>query len=158
MSHLQRSVVLVKPDALQRGLVGDIVSRFERKGLKLIAVKMTHLTDKILDRWYVHHKDKPFFKDLKKFMMSSPVIAMLWEGMECISAVRKLCGETAGYEAEAGSIRGDLSMSGQHNVIHASDGAETAKKEQQLIFDEEEIYDYDKGEYLWVYSLEERDE
>lgn len=156
MPKLQRSVVLIKPDALQRGLVGEIISRFEKKGLKLMAVKMMNLTDELLDEWYVHHKEKPFFEDLKQFMKSGPAVAMLWEGLECIKTVRKLCGVTTGYEAEAGSIRGDYSVSGQHNVIHASDSEVTAKKEESLIFDKDEIYDYDKGEYLWVYSLEER--
>lgn len=157
MSKLQRSVVLVKPDALQRGLVGEIISRFERKGLKLVGLKMMKLSHEILDTWYAHHKEKPFFGQLKEFMMSTPVIAMLWEGLECISTVRKLCGTTKGYEAEAGSIRGDLSMSNSNNIIHASDSLETAKKEQSLIFKSQEIFDYDKGDYLWVYSLEERE-
>ncbi len=157
MAKLQRSVVLVKPDALQRGLVGEIISRFERKGLKLMAIKMMVLPDELLDQWYSHHKEKPFFGNLKKFMMAAPVVAMLWEGLEAVKTVRKLCGVTTGYEAEGGSIRGDFSISGQHNVIHASDSVETAKKEQDLIFDQNEIFDYDKGDYLWVYSLEERE-
>lgn len=157
MPKVQQSVVLLKPDALQRGFVGEIISRFERKGLKLMAIKMMTLTSEVLDEWYAHHKDKPFFTDLKKFMMSGPTIAMLWEGLECITTVRKLCGVTTGYEAEAGSIRGDYSVSGQHNIIHASDSQEMVKKEEELIFDKKEIFDYDKGEYLWVYSLEERE-
>jgi len=157
MAKLQRSVVLLKPDALQRSLVGEIISRFERKGLKLMGLKMMVLTDELLDDWYVHHKDKPFFGNLKKFMTAAPVVAMLWEGLECIGTVRRLCGVTKGYEAEGGSIRGDFSISGQHNIIHASDGVESAKKEQSLIFDKDEVFDYDKGEYLWVYSLEERE-
>jgi nucleoside-diphosphate kinase len=156
MPKLQRSVVLLKPDALQRGLVGEIISRFERKGLKLMGLKMMVLTDGILNDWYSHHKDKPFFGNLKKFMSAAPVIAMLWEGLECVSTVRKLCGVTTGYEAEGGSIRGDFSISKQHNIIHASDSAATAKKEEGLIFDKDEVFDYDKGEYLWIYSLEER--
>jgi nucleoside-diphosphate kinase len=156
MAKLQRSVVLLKPDALQRGLVGEIISRFERKGLKLMGLKMMVLPDKLLDEWYSHHKEKPFFGDLKKFMMAAPVVAMLWEGLEAVRTVRKLCGVTTGYEAEGGSIRGDFSISGQHNVIHASDSIETAKKEEGLIFAKDEIFDYDKGDYLWVYSLEER--
>lgn len=154
---MQRSVVLVKPDALQRALVGEIISRFERKGLKLAAIKMAALTDEILNQWYVHHQDKDFFASLKKFMSSSPVIAMLWEGYECVAAVRKLCGTTTGREAEAGSIRGDFSMSGQHNIIHASDSPETAAKEEKLIFRPEEIFDYRKDEEVWVYAKNERE-
>ena len=153
---MERSVVLVKPDALQRGLVGEIISRFERKGLKLVAIKMIPLKDPILDQWYAHHKDKPFFANLKDFMKSSPVIAMLWEGLECVVAVRKLCGTTKGREAEAGSIRGDFSMSQQHNIIHASDSVETAKKEESLIFQPQEIYNYQKDEEVWVYAKDER--
>lgn len=157
MSKLQHSVVLLKPDAIQRGLVGEIISRFEHKGLKLIGLKMMNLSHDILDQWYSHHKDKPFFKSVKEFMMSTPVIAMLWEGLECVATVRKLCGTTKGYEAEAGSIRGDFSLSGQLNIIHASDSVETAKKEKDLIFNAKELFNYDKGEYLWVYSAEERE-
>jgi nucleoside-diphosphate kinase len=156
MPNLQHSVILLKPDALQRGLVGDIISRFEHKGLKLIGLKMMYMNDAILDEWYAHHKDKPFFTDLKKFMQSAPIVAMCWEGLEANATVRRLCGVTKGYEAEAGSIRGDYSMSGQHNIIHASDSSESADKERKLIFQDQEIFDYDKGEYLYVYSLEER--
>lgn len=156
MPNMQKSVVLVKPDALQRGLVGRIIQRFEDKGLKLRAIKMMEMTDELLDEWYAHHKDKPFFKDIKKFMESSPVVAMLWEGLDCIKTVRKLCGVTVGREAEGGSVRGDFSMSSQHNIVHASDSEETAKKEEVLIFDKDEVFDYDKGEYLYVYSVEER--
>lgn len=153
---MQRSVVLLKPDALQRGLVGDIISRFEHKGLKLVAVKMVRLTDELLDEWYAHHKDKPFFKSLKVFMESAPVVAMLWEGFEAVNTVRKLCGTTIGREAEAGSIRGDFSMSSQHNIIHASDSLETAKKEEEMIFKPAEVLDYQKDEEVWVYARDER--
>lgn len=154
---MQRSVVLLKPDALQRGLVGEIISRFERKGLKLVAIKMITMTDEVLDEWYGHHKDKPFFKSLKEFMASSPVVVLLWEGFECVTTVRKLCGTTVGREAEAGSIRGDFSMSSQHNIIHASDGPETAKKEADLLFEPEDIFGYRKDEELWVYAADERE-
>ncbi len=156
MSKLQRSVVLIKPDALQRGLVGEIISRFERKGLKLMGLKMLVLPDELLDQWYSHHKDKSFFGNLKSFMESAPVVVMLWEGLEAISVIRKLCGTTKGYEAEAGSIRGDYSISNSNNIIHASDSDEAAKKEEKLIFEKKDIFDYDKGDYLWVYSLKER--
>jgi nucleoside-diphosphate kinase len=154
---MERSVVLVKPDGVQRGLVGEIISRFEKKGLKLVGLKLMGLTDEILDEWYAHHKEKPFFGDLKQFMKSSPVVAMLWEGLECVEAVRKLCGVTLGRAAEAGSIRGDFGMSQSNNLIHASDSPGNAQKEEALIFTKNEIFDYDKGEYLYVYSVEERE-
>ena len=154
---MEKSVVLVKPDGLQRGLVGAIINRFERKGLKLVGIKMVALDDPILDDWYVHHKDKPFFKDLKEFMKSTPVVAMVWEGLEAISAIRKLVGITKAREAEMGSIRGDFGMSQSFNLIHASDSQETAAKEIRLLFDKNEIFDYNKSEYLHIYADEERE-
>lgn len=155
MQKTERSVVLLKPDGIQRGLLGEIVSRFERKGLKLVGLKLMRLTDDILDEWYAHHKDKGFFKDLKEFMMSSPIVAMLWEGVEAIDTVRKLVGATHGRLAEAGSIRGDFSMSQQLNLIHASDGAESAKKETDLIFKAEEIFEWESAADCLIYSKEE---
>lgn len=152
----QQSVVLVKPDGLQRGLVGEIISRFEKKGLKLSAIKMVQLTDEVLDEWYAHHKDKAFFPKLAGFMKRSPVVAMLWEGIECIDAVRKITGITKSREAEAGSIRGDLGMSQQHNLIHASDGVETAERERKLIFSDDDVFSYDKDIEVLIYSDEER--
>lgn len=153
---IQRSVVLVKPDGIQRGLVGEIISRFENKGLKLSALKMTRLSDEQLEQWYIHHKEKPFFPKLKNYMQMSPIIAMLWEGVECIDAVRKLTGITLGREAEAGSIRGDFAMSQQMNLIHASDSPENAAKEAKLIFGSTEVFDYQKDLEIFVYSEEER--
>jgi len=153
---MQRTVVLVKPDGLQRGLIGEIVARFERKGLKLVGLKMMRLNDELLDTWYAHHKDKSFFADLKSFMTWTPIIAMVWEGQEAISAVRKLVGVTRGYEAEAGSIRGDFAMSGSQNLIHASDEATNAEKEIGLIFTPEEIFQYETAEACLIYSDFER--
>lgn len=153
---MQKTVVLVKPDGLQRGLVGEIIGRFERKGLKLLGIKMMTMTDEIIDEWYVHHKDKDFFDDLKKFMTWTPIVAMVWEGLEVIPAVRKIVGITKGREAEAGSIRGDLGMSGSLNLIHASDSEEAAKKEMQLIFKNEEIFKYESGMECLVYEDKER--
>lgn len=152
---LQQSVVLVKPDALQRGLLGEIIHRFERKGMKLIGLKMMRLTDEILDAWYEHHKEKVFFADLKKFMQSSPIVVMLWEGIDAISVVRKIVGLTSGREAEAGSIRGDFSVSQQLNLIHASDAPEAAKKERGLIFKDDEVVDWQSAEECLFYSREE---
>jgi len=155
---IQQSVVLVKPDALQRGLLGEIIHRFERKGLKLVGLKMLRLTDEILDQWYVHHKEKSFFGGLKKFMQSSPVVAMLWEGIDAILVVRKIVGATSGREAEAGSIRGDFSMSQQLNLIHASDGIESAEKEKGLIFNADEVISWQSAEECLFYSQEELEE
>jgi nucleoside-diphosphate kinase len=153
---MQRTVVLVKPDGLQRALIGEIMHRFERKGLKLIGLKMMRLNDEILDVWYAHHKEKSFFKDLKGFMTWTPIVAMVWEGQEAVSAVRKIVGVTKGYEAEAGSIRGDFAMSGSQNLIHASDEPANAEKEIGLIFTPEELFQYESGSECLIYSEFER--
>lgn len=154
---MERSCVLVKPDGIQRGLVGEIIARFEKKGLKLVGLKMVHLDSEVVAKWYAHHKEKPFFKDLEKFMTSLPIVAMAWEGVECIDAMRILCGATKGRVADAGSIRGDLAMSQSNNLIHASDSVESAEKELGLIFNANEIFEYQKDIELHVYSPEERE-
>lgn len=153
---MEQSVVLVKPDGLQRGLIGEIIARFERKGLKLVALKMTHLDDETLDQWYSHHKDKPFFPKLKGFMMQTPIIAMMWEGLDAIDTIRKLVGVTKGREAEGGSVRGDFAMSVSNNLIHASDSTESAKREGELIFDTDEVFEYVSALDFLIYSDDER--
>jgi len=152
----EKTLVLVKPDAIQRGLIGEIVGRFERKGLKLVGIKMMSLDDEILVKHYSHLADKPFFGSLAKFMKSSPVIAMVWEGLEVVNAVRLLCGVTKARTAEAGSIRGDLAMSVSCNVVHASDTVENAQKEVERFFAEEELQDYRKSDYEHVYAEDEQ--
>jgi len=152
---MEKTLVLVKPDALQRGLVGEIVSRFERKGLKLVGLKMVHFTDEILDEWYAHLKDKDFFDEIKEYIKWTPIVAMVWIGLEAIPAVRNIVGITKSREAEAGSIRGDLGMSQQNNLIHASDSNESAKKEIELIFKGEEIFDYKSVSEALIYGKKE---
>lgn len=152
---MEKTVVLVKPDALQRGLTGEIIQRFDRKGLKLVGIKMLKLTDEILDEWYVHHKDKSFFSNLKSFMEWTPIVAMVWEGLDAITTVRKIVGITKGREAEAGSIRGDFGMSGSQNLIHASDSSQAAKKELKLIFRNNEIFNYQSASECLIYSKDE---
>ncbi len=137
-----RTAVLVKPDGLQRGLIGEIISRFERKGLKLVGLKMLNMTDEMLSEWYVEHRDKSFFGELKSFMGSMPIVAMVWEGVDVIPVVRKLVGTTLGREAEAGSIRGDFGMSQQYNLIHASSSESDAKREIGIVFDDDELIEY----------------
>ena len=126
---MERTVVLIKPDGVQRGLIGEVIHRFEVKGLKLCALKMVNLTDAILDEWYAHHKERPFFPALKQFMMSYPIVAMVWEGPEVTSVVRKMIGITAARQAEPGTVRGDFAISTQMNLIHASESVEAADKE-----------------------------
>lgn len=153
---MERSVVIVKPDGVQRGLIGEIIHRFERKGLKLVGLKMISLDDALLDEWYAHHKDKAFFPELKDFMKSYPVIAMLWEGFDAVVTIRKLTGATRARDAEAGTIRGDFGMSQQYNLIHASENAEIAKKEEKLMFKEDEIFTWEKLSDTLIYIKEER--
>lgn len=152
---MEQTIVLIKPDALQRGLTGEIIHRFERKGLKLVGIKMVSLNDVVLDEWYAHLKDKGFFKDLKGYMKSTPIVAMVWEGLEAVPAVRKIVGITKGREAEGGSIRGDFAMSGQQNLIHASDSKEAAEKEIKLIFDSNEIFEYKTAIECLIYGKDE---
>jgi nucleoside-diphosphate kinase len=153
---MEKTLILIKPDAIQRGLVGEITQRFEKKGLKLVGMKMMRLDDALLREHYSHIADKPFFPGISNFMQSSPVLAQVWEGLEIVEAVRILCGITKAREADAGSIRGDLAMSIQSNVVHASDSTENAKEEVKRFFNPEELFEYDKAEYLHVYAEDER--
>ena len=153
---MEQTVVLIKPDAIQRGLVGDITSRFEKKGLKLLAMKMMTLSDALLKEHYAHLADKPFFSGISNFMSSSPVVVQCWEGLEAVNAVRILCGITKSREADSGSIRGDLAMSIQCNVVHASDSAENGELEIARFFRKGELFEYDKMEFMHVYSEDER--
>ena len=153
---MERTLVLIKPDGVQRGLVGEIISRFEKKGLKMVGSKMMSLDEAVLREHYAHIADKPFFPGVSKFMKSSPVVAMVWEGVECVEAVRLITGVTKGRMADAGTIRGDLAMSVSCNVIHTSDSSENAVKEVARFFNPDELFEYAKSEYEHVYNDEER--
>lgn len=154
---MERTIVLIKPDALQRGLIGDILNRFERKGLKVVGMKMIRMDEDLLSEWYAHHKDKPFFPEIVSFMTWTPIVAFVLEGLDAIAAVRKIVGTTKGREAEAGSIRGDFGMSGQQNLVHASDSPENAKKEISIIFQKHELFDYESVTEVLIYGVEERE-
>lgn len=129
--------------------------RFETKGLKLVGLKMVAVDDDFLEEWYYHLKDKDFFKDIKKYLKWTPIIAMVWEGLDSITTVRKLVGVTKAREAEAGSIRGDFGMSQQNNLIHASDSLKSAARELKLVFRKDEIFDYKSGMDLLIYGKNE---
>lgn len=144
MPELQRSLILLKPDALQRDLLGSIVSRFERKGLKIVGLKLIRLSDELLDEHYSHLTDRPFFADLKKYMMQTPVVGIVLEGVGAIAEVRKVVGSTNPLEADAGTIRADFSMSMPSNLVHASDSEESASAEIKRFFKEEELFSYEK--------------
>lgn len=153
---MQRTAVLVKPDAMQRGLIGEIITRFERKGLKLVGMKMVAMSDEQLTDWYEEHKDKGFFGDLKNFMGSLPIVAMAWQGIDAVKVVRKLVGATSGREAEAGSIRGDFGMSQQLNLIHASSDPKAGERELSIVFGKDELFDYSGAMDSTVYADYER--
>ena len=152
----EKTLVLIKPDAIQRGLVGEVIGRFERKGLKVIGMKMMALDEAVLREHYAHIADKPFFPGVSQFMQSSPVIAICLEGLEVVQAVRILCGITKARAADSGSIRGDLAMSVACNVVHASDSLETAQKEVPRFFKADELHEYAKSEFEHVYTDDER--
>ena len=153
---MQRTVVLLKPDTLQRGLVGEIIHRFERKGLKIVGLKMMAVSDAILEEHYAHHKDKPFFDGLKKFMASAPVVCILVEGVDSIAVARKMAGATNSREAELGSIRGDFSMSTSANIIHVSDSEKSAKEEETRFFKGDEVFDWQSVVEPYLYSEDEK--
>lgn len=148
---MERTLIILKPDALQRNLVGEILARFERKGLKVIGCKMMRLDDAILAEHYAHHKDKPFFGQIKEFMKHSPVVVIALEGTGAVKGVRLISGATVGVDADAGTIRGDLAMSNQ-NLVHASDSPETAKEEIKRFFKPEELFEYEKLDDCMVYE------
>ena len=153
---MEQTLVIIKPDAVQRGLIGEVTTRFERKGLKLMGMKMIYLDDQTLKEHYSHLADKPFFPGIVKFMKSSPAIVQVWAGLDVVGAVRILCGVTKAREADAGSIRGDLAMSIQCNVIHASESVDAAKSEVARFFKKDELFTYDKSEWMHVYAEDER--
>ena len=153
---MERTLVLLKPDALQRGLMGEIISRFERKGLRIARLKMMRLTDDLLQEHYSHLSHLPFFGEIKAFMMRTPVVAMCLEGLGAVEAVRAMCGTTLAREAVPGTIRGDLAMSIQANLVHASDGPETAGKEVPRFFADSELFDYDWLPLQYIYTAKEQ--
>ena len=148
--------MLIKPDAIQRGMVGRITTRFEEKGLKLIGLKFMRLEDQILNEHYSHLADKPFFPGIRSFMQLTPVIAMCWEGLDVVETVRRLCGITKSREAAPGTIRGDLAMSVQANLVHASDSIPTAEQEIDRFFTSSELLEYETAATMLIYSSDER--
>jgi nucleoside-diphosphate kinase len=155
-SREEKTLVLIKPDAMQRALLGQIIRRFEDKGLKIVGMKMMQLDRDILKKHYAKHAEKPFFDSLAKSMSYSPIVAMVLEGIRAVSATRIIVGPTKGHEALGGSIRGDLSISGQSNLVHASDPEEDPAAEIALFFKPEEIFPYKRIDFEILYGDEER--
>ncbi|HYF51803.1 MAG TPA: nucleoside-diphosphate kinase [Planctomycetota bacterium] len=156
----ERTLVIIKPDGVARGLVGEIVTRFEKKGLSLAGLKLINVDKATAEKHYAEHASKPFFPSLLGFITSGPVVVMCLEGNSAISVVRGLIGPTSGVKAPGGTIRGDLALSGQNNLIHASDSPEAASRELELWFKAGELVPAGKGTgsaaRSWVYSAEER--
>jgi nucleoside-diphosphate kinase len=153
---MERTLVIAKPDAVQRGLIGEIITRLEKKGLKLIGLKMIQLEDALLREHYAEHIEKSFYKGLEEFMKSSPVVVMAWEGFECTASVRLIVGSTNPREAQAGTLRGDFSIGVGRNIVHASDGPQAGQDEVNRFFNDNELLSYDKSEYLHIYEPFER--
>ncbi len=145
----ERTFIAIKPDGVQRGLISEIIGRFERKGFKLVGLKQLIPSKELAQKHYGVHKDRPFFGDLVEFISSGPVIAMVWEGEGVILNARKLIGATKPLEAEPGTIRGDLAIDIGRNIIHGSDGSETAAFEINLWFEDSEINEWTTSDYKW---------
>ncbi len=152
---MERTLVLLKPSTVQRALIGEIISRFEKKGLRIAGMKMMQLDDEILEQHYAHLVKKPFFPSLKASMMKTPVVAICLEGVDAIAVVRYITGYTNGRKADAGTIRGDYCMSNQQNIVHASDSPEAAAIELKRFFRPEEIYDLRDLNLDRLYAVDE---
>lgn len=152
---MEKTLVILKPSCLQRGLVGEVTKRFEQKGLRLCGMKMCQLTDEQMSQHYAQHAGKPFFQQLKDAMMVTPVIVCCYEGVDAVEVVRQMAGVTNGRKALPGTIRGDFSMSFQENIVHTSDSIETAKIELQRFFKEDEIFDYPQPQFSFLYAADE---
>jgi nucleoside-diphosphate kinase len=148
---MERSLVLIKPDALQRGLAGVIISRLEQKGLKIVAMRMLHMDKALAERHYAIHKGKAFFGALVDYITSSPVIAIVLEGKNAVEIIRQMMGDTDPAKARGGTIRGDFGIDIGHNLVHGSDSVENATHEVGLFFSAEQITSYDRDMDNWLY-------
>ena len=152
---MERTLVLLKPDCVQRRLMGRVITRFEDKGFNIIAMKMLHVTPDLAKQHYAEHVEKPFYPGLEAFITGSPILAMVVEGLEAIRVVREMLGATNGLNAAAGTIRGDFSSSRQMNLVHASDGAEAAQREIALYFEDQELFTYEPSIRPWLRASDE---
>lgn len=149
---MEKSFVMIKPDAVQRRIIGKILTRFEEKGLQIIASKLLHIDESFAKKHYGEHSEKSFFNDLINYITSSPSFAMVIEGDDAISLIRKIVGATDPKEADLGTIRGDFAIDMGRNIIHASDSSASAKREIALFFDEDEICEYNIADKTWIYE------
>ena len=146
----ERTLVLVKPDGVQRGLVGEVITRLERRGLKLTGLKLMQVSDELARQHYGEHVDRPFFPGLVSFITSSPIVAMVWEANNAVEIVRNTMGQTNPVSSAAGTIRGDLGIDIGRNLVHGSDSPESAEREVNLFFRAEEILSYDRAVEPWL--------
>ncbi|HTE04789.1 MAG TPA: nucleoside-diphosphate kinase [Planctomycetota bacterium] len=152
---MERTLIILKPDAVQRGLMGAIMTRFEDKGLKVVAARFTRLSPSLLEKHYEAHKSRPFYPGLVRFMSESPVLVLALEGVGAITVCRKMMGATFGRDAEPGTIRGDFGVSRSYNLIHGSDSPQAAEREIGLFFDANEIVEWQPAGHTWVYDAED---
>jgi nucleoside-diphosphate kinase len=155
MPASERTLVLVKPDGVQRQLIGRIVSRYEDRGLKVVGLKLVRVDRELAERHYASHRGKPFFEGLVDFIISAPLVALALEGPNAIAVVRAINGATRPHEAAPGTIRGDFALETAQNIVHASDGPESASTELDIWFDPAELYDYDRDVDRWVLAPDE---
>jgi len=148
----ERTLIIIKPDGIQRHLAGQIIARFEKKGLKLVAAKFMQISQDLARKLYAVHQSKPFFEPVVEYLSSAPVFVMVWQADGVIGIARRMIGATFGYEAEPGTIRGDFSSSGRYNLVHASDSPESAQQEIKLFFKPNEIIDYQIPDANWLHS------
>ncbi|MFO7712318.1 MAG: nucleoside-diphosphate kinase [Dehalococcoidia bacterium] len=148
---MEKSLVLIKPDAVQRGLAGEIISRLEKKGLKIVAMRMLRMDEALARRHYAIHTGKPFYEDLVRFITSGPIVAIVFQGNNAVEAIRQMAGQTDPTKASTGTIRGDMGMDIGHNLIHGSDSLENASTEIDLFFTAEDILSYDREIDRWIY-------
>ena len=152
---MEQTLVLIKPSGIIRCIAGDIISRFQHKGLIITGMKMMQLDEKILREHYAHLVDRPFFPDLLRSMTRTPIIAMVLKGLDAVQVVREMTGATNGRKAVPGTIRGDYSMSGQENIVHASDSVENAQIEIDRFFSQGEVFDYLNDSFRYLYAPDE---
>jgi len=150
---MEKTLIILKPDAVQRGLVGEILTRFEKKGIQIVGAKFTKIAQATAETHYGPHKGKPFYEGLVKFMTSSPVLVLALSGKDVINISRKMMGATFGSKAEPGTIRGDFGVSNSFNLIHGSDSAESAERELKLFFKPEELIEWEPAGRVWVYDF-----
>ena len=148
----ERTLIIIKPDAVQRHIMGQLISRFEQKGLKLIAAKFMQIDESLAKKHYAVHKGKPFFEGVVKYISSSPVLVMVWQAKGVIEMTRKMMGATFGLEAKPGTIRGDFGCSQRYNLVHGSDSPESAEAEISLYFTDDEITDYTFADRDWIFG------